>query len=79
MANVGFGRRVFYIQIIISGKDTSRIFLVLKVEIISTPVVEIISTPVVVVVAVEVVVVVGVVGGLYRSRSSSCSRRSIPQ
>ncbi len=50
-------------NIIISGNNTSRIFWVLKVEIISSP----------------VVVVVVVVGGLYRGRSSSCSRRSIPR
>jgi hypothetical protein len=51
-------------NITISRNDTSRIFLVLEVEIISTPVV---------VVVVEVVEV----DGLYRGRSSSCSRRSI--
>ncbi len=56
-------------NIIILRNDTSRIFLALKAEIISTPV---------------VVVVLGVVevGGLYRGPSggySSCSRRSIPR
>jgi hypothetical protein len=56
----------FLYNIIISGNDTSQIFMVLEVEIISTPVV-------------LVVVVVVVLGGLFRGRSSSWSRRSIPR
>jgi hypothetical protein len=35
----GSGGEYFLYNIIISGNDTSRIFLVLKVEVISTPVV----------------------------------------
>ncbi len=61
----GLEDECFLYNIIISGNDTSRIFLVLEVEIISTPVV--------------VVVVVVVVGGLFRGCSSSCSGRSIPR
>jgi hypothetical protein len=56
------GDEYFLYNIIIAGNDTSRISLVLKVEIISTP----------------VVVVVVVAGSLFCSRSGSCSKRSIP-
>ncbi len=60
------GRYSLY-NIIDPENDTSRSFLVLGVEIISTPV------------AVVVVVVV-VVGGLFRGSSSSCSsRRLVPR
>jgi hypothetical protein len=60
----GLEDECFLYNIIISGNNTSRIFLVLEVEIISTPV---------------VVVVAVVVGGLFCGRSSSCSGRSIPR
>jgi hypothetical protein len=62
-------------NIIFSGNDTSQFFLVLKVEIISAPVVVVVVAVVLEVEIISTLVAVVAVVGLCRGRSSSWSRR----